>query len=74
MEAETSLTKGTKLTVLAKAEDAFVQSLEICMKLGEEVSQIESAEMRTRLYLNLGKCLLLVTNMSSAFSKTFQNV
>ena len=57
MEADTSLTKGTRLTVLGKAEDAFVQSLEICMKLGEDVSQIESAEMRTRLYLNLGKCL-----------------
>ena len=30
-------------------------SLEICMKLGNEVkaSQIESAEMRTGLYLNL---------------------
>ena len=25
------------------------------MKLGGEVSQIESAEMRTGLYLNLGK-------------------
>ena len=54
MEADSSLTQTARLTALNKAEEAFMKSLEMCVKLSSEIKEIDYAEMRTRLYLNLG--------------------
>lgn len=55
VEAETALTQTTRLIIFSNAEEAFMKSLEMCMKLSGEIKEIDYAEMRTRLYLNLGR-------------------
>ena len=58
MEADTSLAQTTRLAALSNAEEAFMKSLEMCVKLSAEIKEIDYAEMKTRLYLNLGRCFL----------------
>ena len=55
VQAETALTQTTRLKAFNSAEEAFMKSLEMCVKLSSEIKEIDYAEMRTRLYLNLGR-------------------
>ena len=40
----------------------------MCVKLSSEIKEVDYAEMRTRLYLNLGKLPMTVWNVMYKFS------
>ena len=54
-QADMALTQTTRLMAYNNAEEAFMKSLEVCVKLRTEIKEIDYAEMTTRLYLNLGR-------------------
>lgn len=54
-QTDTERDKSMASAASRKAENSFVQSLEICEKLKSKVSNIEFIEMKTRLILNLGE-------------------
>lgn len=53
-QAETIRQPKEVKTVLHKAEEAFLKSLEACKRLGSSVDNKELLVMRTRLLLNIG--------------------